>query len=187
MPQGSKDGISRACIVCSHEPAEAKLRAQLFGSGTILTEALKAQHDLEEKYEVGADVWSGRATSACIETVMPCERWNRLHPASRPNAYVTKGHQGRARRVRGGVGLSEGAAGFDSIAGCRSGCRRSAPTVSDAATRAPHRNFFEVDSRFIVLAALYALMKDKQIEASVVEQAIKDLRIETEKPNPAIS
>jgi pyruvate dehydrogenase E1 component len=54
-------------------------------------------------------------------------------------------------------------------------------------SRAALRNFFEVDSRFIVLATLYALMKDKQIEAAVVEQAIKDLRIETEKPNPAIS
>ena len=54
-------------------------------------------------------------------------------------------------------------------------------------SRAALRNFFEVDSRFIVLATLYALMRDKQIEAAVVEQAIKDLRIETEKPNPAIS
>ncbi len=30
-------------------------------------------------------------------------------------------------------------------------------------------------------------MQDKQIEAAVVEQAIKDLKIDTEKPNPAIS
>ena len=57
----------------------------------------------------------------------------------------------------------------------------------DYCSRAALRNFFEVDSRFIVLATLYALMRDKQIEAAVVEQAIKDLRIETEKPNPAIS
>ena len=37
---------------------KAKLRAQLFGSGTILTEAIKAQQILEEQYNVGADVWS---------------------------------------------------------------------------------------------------------------------------------
>jgi pyruvate dehydrogenase E1 component len=54
-------------------------------------------------------------------------------------------------------------------------------------SRAALRNFFEVDSRFIVLATLHALMTEKQIEPSVVEQAIKDLKINTEKPNPAIS
>lgn len=52
-------------------------------------------------------------------------------------------------------------------------------------SRAALRNFFEVDSRFIVLATLYALLQEKQIEAAVVEQAIKDLKINTEKPNPA--
>ena len=37
---------------------ESKLRAQLFGSGAILNEALKAQEILEQKYGVAADVWS---------------------------------------------------------------------------------------------------------------------------------
>jgi pyruvate dehydrogenase E1 component len=54
-------------------------------------------------------------------------------------------------------------------------------------SRAALRNFFEVDARFIVLATLYALMKDRQIDAHVVERAIKELNIDTEKPNPAIS
>ena len=54
-------------------------------------------------------------------------------------------------------------------------------------TRAALRNFFEVDSRFITLATLYALMQEKQIEAKVVTQAIKDLGIDTEKADPAVS
>ncbi len=54
-------------------------------------------------------------------------------------------------------------------------------------TRAALRNFFEVDSRFITLATLYALMQEKQIEAKVVAQAIKDLGIDTEKADPAVS
>ena len=54
-------------------------------------------------------------------------------------------------------------------------------------SRAALRNFFEVDSRFIVLATLYALMTEGQIDAKVVQQAIKDLNIDTEKLNPAIS
>jgi len=54
-------------------------------------------------------------------------------------------------------------------------------------SRAALRNFFEVDSRFIVLATLYALMQDKQVDADLVAKAIKDLGIDSEKINPAIS
>jgi len=38
-----------------------------------------------------------------------------------------------------------------------------------------------------VLATLYALMQEKQIDAKVVEKAIKDLGINPEKVDPAIS
>jgi pyruvate dehydrogenase E1 component len=44
-----------------------------------------------------------------------------------------------------------------------------------------------VDARFIALATLYALMQEKQVEAKVVTQAIKDLGIDTEKADPAVS
>ncbi|HEY7057509.1 MAG TPA: hypothetical protein VH458_13335, partial [Vicinamibacterales bacterium] len=49
------------------------------------------------------------------------------------------------------------------------------------------RNFFEVDARFVALATLSELLDDGQIDASVVQQAIKDLEIDPEKPNPAAS
>ena len=54
-------------------------------------------------------------------------------------------------------------------------------------TRAALRNFFEVDARFIVLATLHALLEEKQVDAKVVAQAIKDLGIDADKPNPAVS
>ena len=53
--------------------------------------------------------------------------------------------------------------------------------------RASLRNFFEVDSRFIVFATLNALLRDKKIDAKVVQKAMKDLDIHPEKQNPAIS
>jgi pyruvate dehydrogenase E1 component len=49
------------------------------------------------------------------------------------------------------------------------------------------RDFFEVDSRFVVLSTLAALAREGQLEASVVEQAIKTLNIDPEKKNPATS
>jgi Pyruvate dehydrogenase complex, dehydrogenase (E1) component len=49
------------------------------------------------------------------------------------------------------------------------------------------RNFFEVDARFIALATLYALAREKRIKPGVVQQAIKDLEIDPDKANPMIS
>src|ERR1700741_2363940 len=49
------------------------------------------------------------------------------------------------------------------------------------------RDFFEVDAKHIVLATLHALAREKKIDAKVVNQAIKELGINPEKSNPAMS
>jgi len=49
------------------------------------------------------------------------------------------------------------------------------------------RDFFEVDAKHIVLATLSALAREKKIEPKVVQQAIKELGVNPEKANPAIS
>ena len=59
MPEGSREGILKGMYVFrARRTAKSKLRAQLFGSGAILREAIHAQEILEEKYGVAADVWS---------------------------------------------------------------------------------------------------------------------------------
>ena len=51
-------------------------------------------------------------------------------------------------------------------------------------TRKQLRNFFEVDRHFIVVASLYALVLDGELEASVVDEAIKRFDIDPAKANP---
>ena len=63
---------------------DAKLRAQLLGSGTIMFEVLKAQQILEEKYGVAADVWSVTSYKELYRDANDCERWNMLHPGEPP-------------------------------------------------------------------------------------------------------
>jgi len=46
------------------------------------------------------------------------------------------------------------------------------------------REFFEVDSRFIVLATLHELAQDGLVGEATVHNAIKDLGINPDKPNP---
>jgi pyruvate dehydrogenase E1 component len=53
--------------------------------------------------------------------------------------------------------------------------------------RASLRRFFEVDARHIAAAALSALHRDGAIDAKVVTQAFKDLEIDPEKADPAVS
>ena len=52
-PEGILQGIYRFKAA-----AKGKAKVQLFGSGPILNEALRAQQILAEKYSVAADVWS---------------------------------------------------------------------------------------------------------------------------------
>ena len=53
--------------------------------------------------------------------------------------------------------------------------------------RAALRDFFEVDAKSIVAATLTDLARDGKVDAAVAQGAIKDLGINPEKPNPAIS
>ena len=189
MPEGAKEGILKGMYVCrpTSKP-KAKLRAQLFGSGTILTEALKAQQMLEEQYNVGADVWSVTSYSELYRDGHGCERWNMLHPGQTPRVpYVTQ-------MLKDAPGVFVAASDYVKVlpgAIDRWAPRRLTALGTDgfgrSEGRASLRDFFEVDARFVVLATLYALLQDKQIEAGIVEQAIKDLQINTEKPNPAIT
>lgn len=189
MPEGSREGILKGMYVAkpTSKPG-AKLRAQLFGSGTILTETIKAQQILEEKYGVGADVWSLTSYVNLYRDGHACERWNRLHPADKPRVpYVTQA-------TKDAPGVFVAASDYlkvlpDSID--RWLPRRLHALGTDgfgrSDTRAALRNFFEVDARFIVITTLHALMLEKQVKPEVVAKAIADLDIDVNKSNPAIS
>jgi pyruvate dehydrogenase E1 component len=49
------------------------------------------------------------------------------------------------------------------------------------------RDFFEVDHRYVVIATLAALARDGKVETAVVQKAIKTLKVNPEKANPAKS
>src|SRR5207237_9688241 len=61
----------------------APWRAQLFGSGAIMNEVLKAQEMLAER-NVAADVWSVTSYKALRTDGLEVERWNVLHPLDPP-------------------------------------------------------------------------------------------------------
>jgi pyruvate dehydrogenase E1 component len=167
---------------------DPKLRAQLFGSGTIMFEVLKAQQILEEKYGVGADVWSVTSYKELYREANDCERWNLLHPGQSPKVpYITQ-------ILKDATGPFVAASDYmkvlpESIARWVPARLVSLGTdgFGRSENRAALRDFFEVDAKHIVLATLSALARENQLKIETVQQAVKDLGINPEKPNPAIS
>src|SRR6202012_1376535 len=94
MPQNGnvRDGVLKGLYrFKATTKSDAKLRAQLLGSGAIMFEVLKAQEILEEKYGVAADVWSVTSYKELYRNANDCERWNMLHPADAPKVpYITQ-------------------------------------------------------------------------------------------------
>jgi pyruvate dehydrogenase E1 component len=186
MPAGVEDGILKGMYKFrASENKKLKLRAQLFGSGAILREALKAQEILEAKYGVSADVWSVTSYKALYTDGIDTERWNLLHPSETPRIpYVT---QCLADTQGVLVAASDYLKALPNMIS-RWTPRHMAALGTDGFGRSDGRealrDFFEVDARFITLATLSELLREGKIEACVVEQAIKDLGIKTDKPNP---
>ena len=189
MPEGAREGILKGMYKFkAAENTRARRQAQLLGSGAILKETLKAQKILEEKYDVAADVWSVTSYKELYNEGHDAERWNMLHPTQAPRVpYVTS-------CLANTPGVLVAASDYvkalpDSIARW---CPRPIVTLGTdgfgrSDSRRALRDFFEVDARFIALAALAALAAEKKVRPQVVEKAIKDLDINPNKVNPRIS
>ena len=190
MPEGSRDGILKGMyrFRASSMP-DAPLRAQLFGSGAILPEVIKAQEILESRYNVGADVWSVTSYAELYREGHACERWNVLHPGEPPRVpYVTRCLNDAAPGVL--------VAASDYVKALPDSIDRWLPRPLNALgtdgfgrseSRASLRDFFEVDYRYVIVATLGALAREGKVDVSVVEQAIKAHNINPEKTNPATS
>jgi pyruvate dehydrogenase E1 component len=189
MPDGAAPGILKGLYKFrSTASPDAPLRAQLFGSGAILPEVIKAQEILESKYNVGADVWSVTSYSELYREGHAVERWNMLHPGEAPRVpYVT--HM---------LGQAPGVliAASDYVKALPDSIDRWLPRplttlgtdgFGRSESRAGLRDFFEVDYRYVIVATLAALARDGKIDASVVAQAIKAHNVNPEKVNPAVS
>jgi pyruvate dehydrogenase E1 component len=189
MPEGKdiKDGILKGLYrFRTSTKKDSKLRAQLFGSGSIMYEVLKAQQILEEKYGVAADVWSVTSYKQLYRDGNDCERWNMLHPGETPRVpYVSQ-------KLKDAPGVLVAASDYMKVLPESIAQWMPRPLVAlgtdgfgRSESRVALRDFFEVDAKHIVLATLTALARDKQIKPDVLQKALKELGIKPEKANPA--
>ncbi|HTR46173.1 MAG TPA: pyruvate dehydrogenase (acetyl-transferring), homodimeric type [Verrucomicrobiae bacterium] len=186
MPAGAREGILKGMYKL--KPADngkSKQRAQLFGSGAILREVLKAQEILEEKYGVAADVWSVTSYKALYADGVEAERWNMLHPGEKPRIPYVSQSLADAPGVL--VAASDYLKALPNLVS-KWMPRRLAALGTDGFGRSESRdslrNFFEVDARFVVLATLRELLSEGKVQASVVQKAIRELQIDPGKADP---
>ncbi|HEY3928190.1 MAG TPA: pyruvate dehydrogenase (acetyl-transferring), homodimeric type [Candidatus Koribacter sp.] len=185
MPEGSRDGILNGMYRFKKSEHKSKLSANLFGSGTIMQEVIKAADILEHKYDVATDIWSITSYKKLYRDGNECERWNLLHPAETARVpYVT--HQ--LRDVDGVFVLAS-----DYVKALPESISQWFPRpiialgtdgYGRSESRASLRDFFEVDAKHIVVATLSALMREGKVKADAVQRAIKDLGVDQNKPNP---
>jgi pyruvate dehydrogenase E1 component len=189
MPAGAREGILKGMYKFrASTNKKAKLKAQLFGSGAILNEALRAQQILEQKYSVSADVWSVTSYKELYVDAIEAERWNRLNPGAKPKVpYV-------AQCLADASGVLVAASDYlktlpNMIAKWMP--RRLAALGTDGFGRSEGRtslrDFFEVDAKYITLATLHELSLDGKLDAKIVEKAADELGISKDKPNPVLA
>ncbi len=188
MPKGKgvREGILKGMYKFKPSAMKpTKLRAQLLGSGAIMNEVLKAQEMLE-KYKVSADVWSVTSYGELRRDGLAAERWNRLHPGSKPRVpYVTK-------CLAGEEGVVVAASDYMKV--LPDGLYKWVPQGIESLgtdgfgrseSREALRDHFEVDARHIVFATLSALARTGKIKIDVVKAAMKDMKIAPHKQDPA--
>jgi pyruvate dehydrogenase E1 component len=180
-PEGVLKGIYRF-----QAAAEGKAVVQLFGSGPILNEAVRAQQILAEKYGVAADVWSVTSYNELRRDALAAERWNRLHPDQTARVpYIVEAIQGAEGPIVAATDYMKVVA--DQVAPWLPG--RMETLGTDGFGRSDNREYlrrhFEVNAESIATAALSRLARDGRFDMEKAKAAFGELGVDTEKIDPS--
>ena len=184
MPEGVEEGILRGMYRLRKSEGTGA-RINLLGSGAILLEVLAAADLLEEEYGVAVDVFSVPSFNELKRDADAVHRWNQRHPEEDPRRSHVE--------ICMADSIAPTVAATDYISTYADQIRSSVPgsyTVlgtegfGRSDTRPKLRDFFEVDAKNIVLAALNALVAEGAIERDAVARFIEKSGIDPDKPNP---
>ncbi|HEY2038062.1 MAG TPA: pyruvate dehydrogenase (acetyl-transferring), homodimeric type [Edaphobacter sp.] len=185
MPEGSAEGILHG-LYKFRAAAKGEAVVQLFGSGPILNEVLKAQEILSSKYKIEADVWSVTSYTELRRDALAVERWNRLHPAE----ALKKSYLETALESTKGPII----AASDYMKSIPDMLSPWLPTRlvslgTDGFGRSDNREYlrrhFEVSAEAIAGATLSKLARDGKVKPKVAQKALADLGLDTEAIDPA--
>jgi len=185
MPEGAKEGVLKGMYRFRPAAEKKDKHVQLFGSGSIMLQVLRAQEILTERFGVSADVWGVTSYQQLRTDALACERWNRLHPdAEARTPYISQ----VLSNVPGPfIAASDYIKSLpEAIARWIPG--RYVPLGTDgfgmSDSREALRRHFEVDAENIVIGALDGLRQEGKFSAKELAQAIRDLGVDASKMDP---
>ena len=180
-------GVVRGLYRWAHAPEGPSKRATILFSGVMHSAARAAQAELAEHYDVAAELWSATSYKRLREDALAVERLNRLHP-SRPRQVPL---------VTGLLSESQGpiTAVSDFMKIVPEQIARFVPEgrpfhvlgtdgMGRSDTREALRRYFEIDTGHVVVSTLTGLLEQGDIDASVVEDAIRRYDIDPDAADP---
>ena len=185
MPQGVQNGILKGMYKFKATSTQNKAKANLFGSGSILNEVIKAAAILETEYNVSCDIWSLTSYKELRRDALKIQRENERHP-ERP---AQKTYIEECLAKENGVCVFAS----DYMKALPDSINRwvHLPTASlgtdgygRSDSREGLRDFFEVDAKHIVATTLSLLAQEKFINANVAQKAFVDLKINQNRTDP---
>jgi len=184
IPKGVEQGIIEGIYPFTKSKIKGP-KVQLMGSGVILREVIEAAKILEADFKVAADIYSVTSFNELRKNALDIERWNRLNPGKdRKLSNIENTISDKESPIIASTdymkSFPEQIALFlpnHFIALGTDGYGRSD-------SREALRDFFEVDRFYIVIAALNSLVDAKKIDSTVLLKAIKDFKLDGDKPNP---
>ncbi|CAM8646469.1 AceE Pyruvate dehydrogenase complex, dehydrogenase (E1) component [Burkholderiales bacterium] len=191
LKPGTEDQILKGMYqLDSKGDAKSALRVQLLGSGTILREVIAGADLLAQDFGVASDIWSCPSFNELRRDGLDAERYNLLHPTETPRkSFVAKQLEGHEGPVVAATDYMKTFA--DQIRPFIPSGRTYTVLGTDgfgrSDSRAKLREFFEVDRRYVAVAALYSLMKEGKIKPEVVSQAIQKYGINPDRVNPVLA
>jgi len=186
MPQGLNPADVLKGIYRYQAAEKGGAQVQLFGSGPILNEALRAQKILADKYGVPSDVWSVTSYNELRRDALEVERWNRLHPDEPERIpFIVEALKGVDGPIVAATDYMKVVA--DQIAPWLPG--RMETLGTDGFGRSDNREYlrkhFEINAESIAAAALSRLAREGKFDAKKAKAAFADLGLDTESKDPA--
>jgi pyruvate dehydrogenase E1 component len=197
LPRGSEEGIIKGMYLLEDgDGKEYKVsknlakndRIRLLGSGTILREVREAAKILREDFSVTVDVWSVTSYNELRREALAVSRDNLMNPTKKPKVpYVT---QALAKRSGPVISTTDYMKVYsDQIREFVPDSFRVLGTdgFGRSDSRENLRHHFEVDAKFIVLAALTELKQRELVTAKEIVDYMKKSGISQDKANPVTS
>jgi pyruvate dehydrogenase E1 component len=182
LPDGVRGDVIKGLYEYgAYAAAAGRPRVRLVGSGAILREAEAAAQMLSSEWGIEVQVWSATSFSELAREAREVERYNRLHPLEERRQSHVEACLGGADPV---IAVTDYVRAWPLlIASYVEGPYVALGTdgFGRSDTRGALRDFFEIDRRYIVIAALASLKEGGQIEPSLCDQAIRRYGIDPER------